>query len=138
MKVYKSNFDKGRSRKRLKEYRTRKSRLLRARARYKEKWDEMSAEEKREAQLHVKKLKEHMMELPYKEPMDDNYKRIQYVRYADDTLIGVIGSKEDCRKIKHDITLFLENELKIELSQEKTLITHSKNKSEVPRIRCEN
>lgn len=129
MKVYKSNFDKGKSRKRLKEYRTRESRLFRARARYKEKWDEMSAEEKVEAQLHVKKLKEHMMELPYKEPMDDNYKRIQYVRYADDFLIGVIGSKEDCRKIKRDITLFLENELKIELSQEKTLITHSKNRA---------
>ncbi|MFD5854325.1 reverse transcriptase domain-containing protein [Cytobacillus pseudoceanisediminis] len=129
MKEYKTKFDKGKSRKRLKEYRTREARLSRARARYKEKWDEMKTEEKEEAQLHVNKLKEHMMELPYKDPMDDNFKRIQYVRYADDILIGVIGSKVDCRNIKRDITQFLENELKIELSQEKTLITHSKKRA---------
>lgn len=129
MKRYKTNFDKGRNRKRLKEYRTREARLRRARARYKAQWDDMSAEEKDEAQLHVKNLKEQMMELPYKDPMDDSFKRIQYVRYADDFLIGVIGSKEDCRNIKYDITRFLENELKIELSQEKTLITHSKNRA---------
>jgi group II intron reverse transcriptase/maturase len=129
IKEYKINFDKGKSRERVKEYRTREARLRRARARYKEKWEKLSEEEKEKAQLHVKQLKEHMMELPYKEPMDYNYKRIQYVRYADDFLVGVIGSKEDCNNIKHDITLFLENELKIQLSQEKTLITHSKNRA---------
>lgn len=129
IKGYKTDFDKGERRKRLKEYRTRETRLYRARARYKEKWGEMSTEEKEKAQLHVKNLKEHMMELPYNEPMDDNFKRIQYVRYADDFLIGVIGSKEDCRNIKRDITQFLKNELKVELSQEKTLITHSKNRA---------
>ncbi len=89
----------------------------------------MNTKEKEEAILHIKQLKEYMMEIPYKEPMDDNYRRIQYVRYADDFLIGVIGSKEDCKIIKHDITLFLENKLKIQLSQEKTLITHSKNRA---------
>ncbi|MGM0863075.1 MAG: reverse transcriptase domain-containing protein [Bacillota bacterium] len=129
IKAYKTNFDKGKGRKRVREYRTREARLRRTRARYKEKWEEMSIQEKEEAQQHIKYLKKHMMELPYKEPMDDNYKRVQYVRYADDFLIGVIGSKEDCKSIKHDITLFLENELKIELSQEKTLITHSKNRA---------
>jgi group II intron reverse transcriptase/maturase len=129
IKEYKINFDKGEGRKRLKEYRTRETRLFRARAKYKENWEKMSKEEKEKAQQHIKQLKEHMMELPYKEPMDENYKRLQYVRYADDFLIGVIGSKEDCNNIKNDITLFLENELKIELSQEKTLITHSKNRA---------
>ena len=47
------------------------------------------------------------------------------VRYADDFLIGVIGSKEDCQRIKEDIKNFLEPELKFEFSDEKTLITHS-------------
>ncbi|UII58348.1 group II intron reverse transcriptase/maturase (plasmid) [Cytobacillus spongiae] len=129
IKTYKTNFDKGKGRKRMREYRTREARLSRARARYKEKWEEMNIQEKEDAQQHIKYLKKHMMEISYKEPMDDNYKRIQYVRYADDFLIGIIGSKEDCKSIKHDITLFLENELKIELSQEKTLITHSKNRA---------
>ncbi|MFL0364680.1 reverse transcriptase domain-containing protein, partial [Pseudobacillus sp. 179-B 2D1 NHS] len=122
---YKEKFDEGKERKRLKEYRTRESRLYRANARYKEKWHEMNESEREQALQHLDELKNHMMELPYKDPMDDNYKRIQYVRYADDFIIGVIGSKKDCQQIKHDISEFLDKELKIELSQEKTLITHS-------------
>lgn len=37
--------------------------------------------------------------------MDETYRRLRYVRYADDFLIGVIGSKADCVKIKSDKTL---------------------------------
>lgn len=122
---YKEKFDKGQARKRLKEYRTRESRLYRANKRYKEKWHEMTKFEKEQALKHLDDLKNYMMELPYKDPMDKNYKRLQYVRYADEFIIGVIGSKEDCQQIKHDISFFLKEELKIELSQEKTLITHS-------------
>lgn len=61
--------------------------------------------------------------------MDTGYKRIQYVRYADDFLIGVIGSKEDAEKIKSDIGRFFEETLKLELSVEKTLITNSDDKA---------
>ena len=46
-------------------------------------------------------------DVPYSLPMDDSYKRMQYVRYADDFLIGVIGSKKDCEIIKKDIAEFL-------------------------------
>ena len=55
----------------------------------------------------------------------DNNKRICYVRYADDFLIGVVGSKEDCVEIKAELKDFLAAELKLELSDEKTKITHS-------------
>lgn len=55
------------------------------------------------------------------------FKRLKYVRYADDFIIGINGSKEDCQIIKHSIKEFLENNLKLELSEEKTLITHSSN-----------
>lgn len=61
--------------------------------------------------------------------MDGSFKRIQYVRYADDFLIGVIGSKEDSKRIKEDIKDFLESKLKLELSDEKTLITHTEKKA---------
>ena len=37
--------------------------------------------------------------------MDENYRRMKYVRYADDFIIGVIGSKVDCEKIKADIEI---------------------------------
>lgn len=39
--------------------------------------------------------------------MDANYRRFKYLRYADDFLIGVIGSKAECVRIKEDITKFM-------------------------------
>ena len=54
-----------------------------------------------------------------------NDKKLKYVRYADDFLIAVNGSKEDCEWIKAQLTEFIRGTLKMELSQEKTLITHS-------------
>lgn len=65
------------------------------------------------------------LQIPSFDEMDNGYKRLKYVRYADDFLIGVIGSKEDSQRIKEDIKNFLESELKLELSNDKTLITHS-------------
>ena len=52
-------------------------------------------------------------------------KQIKYVRYADDFLIGVKGSREDCQWIKRRIAEFIDQTLKMQLSEEKTLITHS-------------
>ena len=52
-------------------------------------------------------------------------KKLKYIRYADDFLIGVKGSKEDCQWIKSKLSEFIGQTLKMELSEEKTLITHS-------------
>lgn len=52
-------------------------------------------------------------------------KALKYVRYVYDFLIGVNGSKADCLWIKEKLSDFISNSLKMELSQEKTLITHS-------------
>ena len=57
--------------------------------------------------------------------IDSTYKRLKYIRYADDFLIGVIGSKEDCAKMKEDFTTYMRDKLKLELSEEKTLITNA-------------
>lgn len=56
---------------------------------------------------------------------ESDFKRIKCIRYADDFVIAVWGSKEHCETIKHDIKEFMSKELEIELSEEKTLITHS-------------
>jgi group II intron reverse transcriptase/maturase len=61
---------------------------------------------------------------PYK-LNDNNWKRLWYVRYADDFLIGVIGSKTDAVNIKKEISTFLFDCLKLNLNEGKTLITHS-------------
>ncbi len=61
--------------------------------------------------------------------MDTEFKRLYYVRYADTFIIGVIGNKEDTKKIKENIKNFLKEKLELELSEEKTLITSSKDRA---------
>ncbi len=82
-------------------------------------------EQKKEAlRREIAILHREMQQLPATLDMDENFKRMRYVRYADDFLICVIGSKEDCVKAKGDIKTFLQDTLKLELSDEKTLITN--------------
>ena len=56
--------------------------------------------------------------------MDESYRRVKYIRYADDFLIFIWGSKNLAEDIKHKIATFLNEDLKIQLSNEKTLITN--------------
>lgn len=56
---------------------------------------------------------------------DPRFRRLSYVRYADDWLLGLIGSKAEAEAIKADITGFLREKLNLELSSQKTLITHA-------------
>ena len=60
-------------------------------------------------------LRAQMLRPPAKSQTD---KRLKYVRYADDFIIGIKGSKEECEKIKQKIKEFLAMELKLELSEE--------------------
>lgn len=79
--------------------------------------------EERENLLHQCKLKrQELLRTPCKSQTD---KTIKYIRYADDFLIGVNGSREDCVEIKRKLTEFIGGTLQMELSAEKTLITHS-------------
>lgn len=57
---------------------------------------------------------------------DPNFRRVHYVRYADDFLVGTISSKAYAEQLKQEIKHFLESELHLRLSEEKTLITHAK------------
>jgi len=53
------------------------------------------------------------------------FTRIEYVRYADDWLIGIWGTKAQATVLKSEIALFLQS-LKLTLSEEKTLITNTR------------
>ena len=64
--------------------------------------------------------------LPSQDPRDPTYRRLRYVRYADDILLGFSGPKAEAVEIKQRIGEFLRDELKLELSAEKTLITHAR------------
>lgn len=56
---------------------------------------------------------------------DKKFGRVSYVRYVDNFLIGVIGSKETCTKIREEIKVFLEKHLAMTLNIDKTHITHA-------------
>jgi group II intron reverse transcriptase/maturase len=64
--------------------------------------------------------------LPSQIPDDPTYRRLKYVRYADDWVLGFIGPKEEAEEIKWQIGQYLRETLKLELSEEKTLITHAR------------
>jgi len=79
--------------------------------------------EKKKALLEERKcLRAKLLKTPCKSQTD---KKLKYIRYADDFLIGVNGSKEDCVIIKQQLAEFISGTLKMEMSEEKTLITHS-------------
>ena len=73
----------------------------------------------------LKAIEQERAAFPNGDEMDGSYRRLKYIRYADDFILGVIGSKEDALRIKEDIKSFLSESLALELSEEKTLITHT-------------
>ena len=74
----------------------------------------------------VRQLRQRMRSLPSVDPQDPGYRRLRYVRYADDTLLGFAGPKAEAEEIKQRLAQFLRDDLKLELSQDKTLITHAR------------
>ena len=126
MQEYTEKFNTGKERKRNPEYRkleTKRRNLINKLKIAKTK------EEKEQILQSVRQVEMERRNVPYSLPMDDSYKRLQYVRYADDFLIGVIGSRKNCEMIKKEIAEFLSAKLGLELSQEKTLITHGQKKA---------
>ena len=72
----------------------------------------------------VRRLSKEMRKHTSKEPMDRNYKRLTYVRYADDWVIGITGSKDFAKDIREKVKVFILEHLKLTLSSEKTHISH--------------
>ena len=71
-------------------------------------------------------LLKRMRTLPSSDPGDPEYRRLRYCRYADDHLLGFTGPKAEAEEIKQRLAAFLREDLKLELSHDKTLITHAR------------
>ena len=82
----------------------------------------VTGEERKLVLAEYKLKRQKLMSIPCTAQTD---KKLKYVRYADDFLIAVKGSREDCQWIKSKLAEFIGDELKMELSEDKTLITHS-------------
>lgn len=124
VKEYAQSFDKGRERQSSTEYK----RLENKRSKLVIKAKSVEDESVRINLIdEIRKVERKIIKTPYGLNMDETFKRLKYVRYADDFLIGVIGSKAECIEIKATIARFMSEKLHLELSDEKTLITHAQN-----------
>jgi hypothetical protein len=74
----------------------------------------------------ARRLALEMRTLPSTDPMDPGYRRLKYIRYADDVLLGFTGPKAEAEQIKAKLAGFLRETLGLELNQDKTLITHAR------------
>ena len=97
-------------------------RLAKRRQTLQKKIDRVQGEEREAAIAEYKAICKEKFRTPSKQCND---KKLVYCRYADDFLIGVSGTKEECEAVREELKLFLENSYKLELSIEKTKITHS-------------
>jgi group II intron reverse transcriptase/maturase len=77
----------------------------------------------------AKVLDQQRHQLPHGDPNDPEFRRLRYLRYADDFLLGFAGPKAEAEEIKAKLATFLQEELKLELSPEKTLITHARSEA---------
>jgi group II intron reverse transcriptase/maturase len=94
MEAYIKRFQCGKQRSKSEEYAQMEQKLkyLRYRRFTKEKWAQMTVEERKAAADSIRKTRNEMLKLVHSDPQDSGYKRLAYVRYADDWLCGVIGS----------------------------------------------
>ena len=96
-------------------------------------YDKLRAASQRQRQKgnteEAERLRDEFQKLPSKVIDDPDYRRLNYVRYADDFLLGFIGPKSEAEAIKQQLRKFLREELKLELSEEKTLLTHARSEA---------
>lgn len=81
--------------------------------------------ERADSIVEKQKLHKQLLSTPSKLQIDPNFKRIEFVRYADDWIIGVRGSLDDCKQLVSKLEAFISKELGLVLSKEKTQITNA-------------
>jgi hypothetical protein len=77
-----------------------------------------------ELQPQIRQLNRQILTTPVYDFHDDTYRRVRFIRYADDMVIGVIGSKQLARQITEELANWVRDNLKLALNREKTKITH--------------
>ncbi|MCL5103036.1 MAG: reverse transcriptase/maturase family protein [Armatimonadetes bacterium] len=77
----------------------------------------------------ARKLEKQYQRIPSMVVDDPDYRRLRYMRYADDFLLGFVGTVTEAKEIKEKLRTFLRDTLKLELSEKKTLITHARSEA---------
>jgi RNA-directed DNA polymerase len=129
MEQKKQEFDQGKARKVGVEWRRIGHNLQYQRRQVKALKGENTPETHAKIVRHEQKIRElalRQKRLPATDPLDAQYKRLFYARYADDFLIGIIGSKHDAEQVLHTAHCFLDTKLHLAISEEKSGIHHAK------------
>ena len=100
--------------------------LRRSNPAYKEVKNALNRARRRGDRIAARQLRKQWRSLPSRDPQDPGYRRLRYIRYADDQLLGFIGPKAEAEQIKQQVATFLHDDLKLEMSQPKTLVTHGR------------
>ncbi|CAB1227818.1 reverse transcriptase domain-containing protein [Klebsiella pneumoniae] len=116
-------FNKGERRADNLQYRRLTQRIYQRRCRAEKFRSEGREDEAQDILSPVRCLEEERSVMPSKDGMDPGYKRLMFCRYADDFLIGVIGSKDEAREIMREAAAFLSESLHLEASPEKSKIS---------------
>lgn len=124
MSEMKADFDRGTKRRANPAYKSAESAIRRLRRNI----DVLRAQGADEAEVsavfgRIAELDEARRTIPSTDPMDPNFRRLRYCRYADDFLIGVIGSKEEARAMMAAVQTFLADRLHLDVSAEKSGIS---------------
>jgi group II intron reverse transcriptase/maturase len=93
---------------------------------YREKENELARARRRGDRAAFRDLRRQLRSIPFGDPVDPGYRRLKYIRYADDHILGFIGPKAEAEEIKARLAGFLRETLGLELNDTKTLITHAR------------
>lgn len=127
MSHMKEQFDQGKRRKGNKVY----QRYTEAIRRLRKQRENLKGKEERKEQLRdiqhmIKALQAQRRRLPSGDPFDQTYKRLWYCRYADDYLIGIIGSHADAEQVSQQVKRYVEETLHLTIAEEKSHIRRSR------------
>ena len=77
----------------------------------------------------TRQMRRELQKLPSRDPDDPAFRRLRYVRYCDDWLLGFTGTRREAEEIKDKLAAFLSGQLRLRLSEPKTLITHGRTRA---------
>jgi group II intron reverse transcriptase/maturase len=93
---------------------------------YMRQWRAIKRAEQAGDREQARLLRRQLQQMPSRDPDDPVHRRLRYCRYADDWLLGFCGPRREAEEIKDKVRVFLRDQLRLELSEPKTLITHGR------------
>lgn len=118
--VMKAGFNKGKKRRVTPEWKALSSEISNCRRRIEHRRTKGDPTEIPKLVAEIRELEQKRKDVPCSDGFDPGFRRLLYCRYADDFLIGVIGSKSDARAILEDVRHYLDINLRLDTSPGKT------------------